>query len=126
MTNHKILMIDDDSFIRKVYQTELSEKGYEVILAIDGDEGLAKAISEHPELIILDVMMPKMNGFKVIEELKKNPTTSQIPVIFLTHLSQAEDKQRGLALGASDYLVKDDTTSDILAQSMEKFIGQKT
>lgn len=119
-------MIDDDSFIRKVYQTELSDKGYEVILAVDGDEGLAKAISENPELIILDVMMPKMNGFQVMEELKKNPATSQIPVIFLTHLSQAEDKQKGLSLGARGYLIKDDTTADILAKEIEKFIGVTT
>ena len=83
----KILFVDDDNFLRKVYQAELEEKGYEVLLAADGQEGLEKAQISDPDLIILDMIMPQKNGFEVLTELQNNPATKNIPVIiaYLTH-----------------------------------------
>lgn len=78
----KILFVDDDNFLRKVYQSELSERNYEVVLASDGLEGLEKAQLEDPDLIILDMIMPKKNGFEVLTELQRNPKTRSIPVLF--------------------------------------------
>lgn len=122
----KILFVDDDSFLRRVYETELAEQNYEVILAVDGQDGLDKARSTDPNLIILDMIMPKKNGFEVLTELQSDPQTSHIPVIILSNLGQAADKQKGMDLGASDYLVKDSTTLGIIVEKIEHILHSQT
>lgn len=128
MSNYlaKILFVDDDNFLRKVYQAELSERNYEVILAADGLEGLEKAQLEDPDLIILDMIMPKKNGFEVLTELQRNPKTRSIPVIILSNLGQEDDKQKGIDLGAVDYLKKDNMTLDILVDKISQYLNSKT
>ena len=125
MAKGKILFIDDDNFLRKVYQAELKENGYEVVLAADGQAGLDKAKLEKPDLIILDMILPIMNGFEVLTTLKNNNETNSIPVIILSNLGQDIDKKKGINLGAVDYLVKDDTTLNIIVSKINEYLNSK-
>lgn len=104
----KILMIEDDIFLRKIYRDQLTQAGFEFIEATNGVEGLHKVITDNPDLILLDLMLPLKNGFDVLEELRTNPKTKNIPVIVLSNLSQRSDIQEALNLGAQDYLIKTD------------------
>ena len=122
-TKAKILFVDDDNFLRKIYQAELSENGYEVILAADGQRGLEKALQEKPDLIILDMIMPEKNGFEVLIELKNNPEMKDVPVVILSNLGQADDKEKGKNLGAIDYLVKDDTTLAVIMEKINHYLN---
>ncbi len=125
-TKAKILFVDDDSFLRKVYDSELNENNYDVVLAVDGQDGLDKARSSDPDLIILDMVMPKRNGFEVLTELQSDPATAHIPVIILSNLGQAADKQKGLDLGAVDYLVKDSTTLGVIMTRIDNILHSQT
>lgn len=125
-SKRKILFIDDDNFLRKVYQAELSDHGYEVVLAADGEEGLEKAVLEDPDLILLDMIMPKKNGFEVLTELQRNPKTRNIPVIILSNLGQEDDKKKGIDLGAVDYLKKDSITLDTLVDRVNQYLNSRT
>jgi len=125
-TKAKILFVDDDNFLRKVYKSELGEQGYEVILAADGEEGLEKAQISDPDLIILDMIMPQKNGFEVLTELQSNPATSNIPVIILSNLGQEDDIKKGLDLGAVDYLVKDNITLAVIVDKVSHYLNSKT
>ncbi len=123
MSKGKILFIDDDNFLRKVYKSELKENGYEVILAADGKDGIDKAKLEKPNLIILDMILPIMNGFEVLTTLKNDSSTKSIPIIILSNLGQEIDKKKGKDLGAVDYLVKDDTTLTIIVSKINEYIN---
>ena len=122
----KILFVDDDSFLRKVYDAELSEQKFDVVLAVDGQDGLDKAHSEDPGLIILDMIMPKKNGFEVLTALQNDPKTAAIPVIILSNLGQAIDRQKGIDLGAADYLVKDSATLGVIINKINHILNSKT
>jgi DNA-binding response OmpR family regulator len=126
MPSPKILFVDDDNFLRKVYEAELKEKNFEVILASDGEEGLEKAQLEDPDLIILDMIMPKKSGFEVLTELQRNPKTRNIPVIILSNLGQEDDKKKGIDLGAVDYLIKDNITLGILVDKINQYLNSRT
>lgn len=102
----KILLVEDDSFLISMYTTKFELENFEVVAAEDGEKGLSLAAEEKPDIILLDILLPKMNGFEVLKELKNNKETSQIPVILLTNLSQKNEIEQGLALGAQDYLIK--------------------
>ena len=102
----KVLVVEDDSFLAGIYTTKLGLEGFEVLSAGDGEAGLKMAKKEIPDIILLDILMPKMDGFEVLDELKKDPTTQKVPVIVLTNLGQKEDVERGLKGGAADYLIK--------------------
>lgn len=102
----KILLVEDDEFLAELYATKLNLEGYEVFLAIDGKKGARLVKEKLPDLILLDIMLPKMDGFEVLREIKKNPATASIPVILLTNLSQKDEVKKGLNLGAQDYLIK--------------------
>jgi len=125
-TKAKILFVDDDNFLRKVYKSELGDQGYDVILAQDGEEGLEKARIADPDLIILDMIMPRKNGFEVLTELQNNPATSNIPVIILSNLGQDDDIKKGLDLGAVDYLVKDNITLNTIVEKVSLYLHSKT
>lgn len=103
---HKILLVEDDTFLVGMYVTKLQLEHFETLVATDGERGLQLAKQHHPDLILLDILLPEMDGFLVLEELKRDEETRDIPVILLTNLSQKKDVERGLALGASDYLIK--------------------
>ena len=102
----KILLVEDDPFLGGMYVTKLELEHFEVSLATDGGMGLEQAISFHPDLILLDILLPKKDGFTVLQELKANPVTKDIPVILLTNLGQKQDVVKGLDSGAVDYLIK--------------------
>jgi len=101
-----ILLVEDDTFLIGMYATKLQLEGYKAVLASDGEKALAQAKKSKPALILLDILLPKKNGFEVLEALKKDPATKAIPVILLTNLSQRDDVKKGLDLGAADYLIK--------------------
>lgn len=106
-TKPRILLVEDDVFLVGMYVTKLELEGLVTLIANDGDTGLALAKKEHPDLILLDIILPGgMDGFRVLEELKRDATTRDIPVILLTNLGQQREVDRGLSLGAADYLVK--------------------
>jgi len=102
----KILIVEDDPLIIRMYQNAFKFIGYDVATAIDGQEGLEAANNLKPTIILLDIMMPKLNGLEVLEKLKENSETKNIPVIMLTNLAGTQDAERALTLGAVKYIVK--------------------
>jgi DNA-binding response OmpR family regulator len=102
----KILIVEDDRFLRELIARKLRNEGYEVIEAIDGEEGLKRIKEEKPDLVLLDLILPGIDGFEVLESAKKEPEIAPIPVIILSNLGQREEIERGLKLGAIDYLIK--------------------
>ena len=102
----KILIIEDDSFISELYAKKLSDIGYEVDLASDGKEGLEKVRSFKPDVVLLDIQMPIMNGYQVLQAMQKDKELKRIPVILLTNLGQVEEVKKGRKLGAKSYLIK--------------------
>ena len=112
----RILLVEDDRFLRKAAETTLKQQGYTVITAADGEEALRVARSAPPDLILLDVIMPKLNGFQVLDALKKDPTTAHIPVIILSNLGQDRDVQQAMEAGATAYFIKADLSLQALVQ----------
>ncbi len=108
----KILLVEDDSNLREIYSARLGAEGYEIFSANDGEEALAIAMREKPDLIISDVMMPKISGFDMLDILRATPETKDVKIIMMTALSQDEDRQRGVELGADHYIVKSQVTLD--------------
>jgi len=102
----KILIIEDDKFLRELIAKKLQKEGYEISEAVDGEEGIKKVKEEKPDLVLLDLILPGIDGFEVLSRAKEDPALSQIPVIILSNLGQKEDVERGLGLGAVDYLIK--------------------
>lgn len=103
----KILLVDDDLLLARMYQKKLENDGYEVLVAEDGEVALKNILSFAPDLILLDIMMPKIDGYEVLKRLKGDTRTSSIPVIFLTNVGATDDDiEKGLELGAVAYLVK--------------------
>jgi len=118
----KVVIVEDDSSILKMYQTSLQNDGYDVVVANNGEEGVELIKKEKPDIILLDIMMPKMDGFATLEQLKSETATKKIPVIMLTNLSQDEDKQRSKKLGVVDYLVKSDFTPMQVSEKIKKHL----
>ena len=112
----KIMLVEDDNNLREIYGERLLAEGYEIVSASDGEEALALAVKEKPDLIISDVMMPKISGFDMLDILRQTPETKNTQVIMMTALSQAEDKERADKLGADKYLVKSQVTLEDVAR----------
>lgn len=119
----KILVIDDDAFLSSIYITKLQSEGYEVLTAKDGEEGIVAAKKGHPDAILLDILMPKKDGFETLSALKASPATRDIPVLMLTSLGQKEDIDRGLSGGAADFLIKTQTLPGDAVEKIRKIIG---
>jgi CheY-like chemotaxis protein len=119
----KLLIVEDDQLMCRVYSAWFKLKGYEVETAHDGEEGLDKVTSFQPDLILLDVMMPKKNGFEVLDKLKSDPTTRAIPVIMLTNLSGEKEMNSALARGAARYIVKSEFELEKVAEMMAEVLG---
>jgi DNA-binding response OmpR family regulator len=101
-----ILLVEDDTFLAGIYQKKFELEGFKISIADNGEKGLMDAKKKKPDIILLDILLPKLDGFSVLEKLKKDPTTKMIPVILLTNLGQKDDVQKGLDAGAVDYLIK--------------------
>jgi len=124
-TKLKILIIEDDTFLLNMYTTKFELENYDVATAADGAEGLKKAGSFVPDIILLDILMPKMNGFEVLENLKKSDVTKDIPVILLTNLNQKDEVEKGLALGAKDYLIKAHFMPSEIVEKIKKLLSEQ-
>lgn len=118
----KILLVEDDKFLRDLLSRKLQEEKLTVVPAIDGEEGVKKAEEEIPDLILLDLILPGINGFDVLKKIKENQKTSSIPVIVLSNLGQKEDVERALSLGAKDYLIKANFTLEEIFEKIKKYL----
>lgn len=119
----KILLVEDDNNLRDIYGERLLAEGYDIISASDGEEALQIAAQQKPDLIISDVMMPKISGFDMLDILRQTPDTKDIKIIMMTALSQAEDKTRADSLGADKYLVKSQVTLEDVARVVHDILG---
>ncbi|MCU0679148.1 MAG: response regulator [Planctomycetes bacterium] len=119
----KILLVEDDPFLLSMYSTKFELENFEVVAAADGEKGLVMAANTAPDIILLDIMLPKMNGFEVLEKLKADRITAGIPVLLLTNLNQKNEVERGLALGAEDYLIKAHFMPSEVVARIKKILG---
>lgn len=102
----KVLIIEDDTFLHELCKKKFMHAGYGVVSAFAGHDGLNKIKKEQPALILLDLLLPEMDGLDLLQQLKNNPTTAQIPVIIMSNYSDRERVQKGIDLGAKDYIIK--------------------
>jgi DNA-binding response OmpR family regulator len=118
----KILIVEDDSMISSMYKIKIEQAGFEVFVADDGARGLEMAVEKKPDIIFLDVILPQMDGFALLQELKINKLFKDTPVVMLTNLGTSEDKEKGAAYGASDYLVKANLTPADIVDTINKYL----
>ena len=118
----KILIIEDDKFLRELLQVKLKKENFSVFVAVNGEEGIKKAQEEQPDLILLDLILPNIDGFEVLKRIRDNPAIAAIKVIVLSNLGQKEDVERALNLGAVDYLVKAHFTLDEIVKKAKKHL----
>lgn len=123
MNKKKILLVEDDTALATVYQSRLELEGFDVERVTNGEEALSKVVEYQPDLIVLDVMMPKINGFDVLDILRNTPETTNVRVIMLTALSQPKDKERAAELGADDYLVKSQVVIGDVVERIKHHLG---
>jgi DNA-binding response OmpR family regulator len=102
----RLLVIDDDPVIVELLRVNFEIEGFEVLIAADGEEGLQRARADHPDLVLSDIMMPRLDGLQLLTELRADPATSRLPVVLLSAKAQNAEVERGLALGADDYVTK--------------------
>jgi DNA-binding response OmpR family regulator len=120
--NTKILLVEDDPFLLSMYSVKFELENFTVVTAEDGEKGLSMAKKDDPDIILLDIMLPKMDGFEVLKELKKDDITKNIPIILLTNLSQKKEVSQGLSLGADDYLIKAHFMPSEVVEKIKKII----
>ena len=121
----KVMLVEDDDSLREIYSIRLTAEGYTIVSARDGEEALAVAVRERPDLIVSDVMMPKISGFDVLDILRSTPETKDIKVIMMTALSSEEERMRGEALGADRYLVKSQVGIEDVVNAVHEVLGDR-
>lgn len=121
----KILVAEDDKLLANAYKIKLSREGYDVLIVGDGDELVSNLEKYSPDLILLDLIMPKTDGFTILEYLKKSERWKNIPVVVSSNLSQSEDIVRVTKLGADDYIVKSDLSMKLLGEKIKNFVDRK-
>ena len=121
----KIMLVEDDKSLREIYSIRLVAEGYDVVSAGDGEEALAIAVQQKPDLILSDVMMPKISGFDMLDILRSTPETKDIKVIMMTALSSEEQRQRGESLGADKYLVKSQVGIEDVINAVHEVMNDK-
>ncbi len=119
----KIMLVEDDQSLREIYSIRLTAEGYEIVSAGDGEEALAMAVQEKPDLILSDVMMPKISGFDMLDILRSTPETKDIKVIMMTALSSDDQRERGENLGADRYLVKSQVGIEDVVNMVHEVLG---
>ncbi len=119
----KVLLIEDSDFVRTTFLTVLMTGGFQVSAAKDGNEGIAAINKEKPDLILLDLMMPVMDGFKVLSFLKGDPKTADIPVIILSAKGNLEEIQKAMSLGAKDFLIKSTTPPKKVLEKVKLYLS---
>lgn len=103
---NRILIVEDDQFLRELIVQKLTKENFDIVEAQDGEEGIKMIQTENPDIVLLDLILPGIDGFEVLSRAKNDPKTAHVPIIILSNLGQEEDVQRGLQLGAVDYMVK--------------------
>ena len=121
----KVMVVEDDASLREIYSIRITAEGYEVVSAGDGEEALAVAVREKPDLILSDVMMPKISGFDMLDILRSTPETAGIKVIMMTALSADDQRQRGERLGADRYLVKSQVGIEDVVNTIHEVLGDR-
>ena len=121
----KILIIEDDKFLRELISRKLVKEGFNIAEAIDGEEGIQKAGEFLPELILLDLILPGIDGFGALEKIKENTQTMNIPVVILSNLGQKDEVERGLKLGAIDFLIKAHFTPEEIVEKIRLILAKK-
>lgn len=121
----KILIVEDDIVLQKSLSEYLSSEGFEIVCASNGEDGIKKAVSEKPALILLDIVLPKKDGYEVLQEIKASPETNTIPVVLLTNLNGVADVERALELGATTYLVKADYKLEEVTSKIKEILDIK-
>jgi CheY-like chemotaxis protein len=125
-TAKRVLVVEDDRFLRRACEASLRQRGFGVITAADGEEGLRLARAERPDLVLLDLLMPKMSGLEVLRALKGDAATRAIPVLVLSNSSREQDVAEIMALGAEGYLVKADLSLQALGVRVTQILDAKT
>jgi DNA-binding response OmpR family regulator len=120
----KILIVEDEAMIADMYKLKMEETGFEVLLTDKGSEAINLAVKNKPNLILLDVIMPEIDGFAVLQELKLNEKSKSIPVFMLTNLGQESDIKKGKELGAHDYFIKSQHTPTQIIEKIKKFLNK--
>jgi len=121
----RILIVEDDSFVMDIYQTKLSQSGYDVVGADNGLEALKKIEEDGSfDLMLLDIVMPYMDGLEVLQKVKSDDKNKDLPIILLTNLSQKEEVDKGLELGASDYLIKSHFTPSEVLEKIKGYLDK--
>lgn len=123
MTRKKILLVDDADTILMMERMILNRGGYELITAKDGQEAVAKAVAERPDLILLDIVMPRMNGFEALRQLRSQEATKAIPIMMVTTRGEEENVEAGFASGCDDYITKPLNGSEVLAK-VRSYLGE--
>ena len=124
METRKILLVEDEPFLSSLLKNRLEKEGFEMQLARDGDEALSSIKSNKPDLVLLDLILPKKSGFELMDEIRKDPKTQakDLPIIIISNLGQPEDVSRGQELGAAKYFIKAKTSIDELVQKVKSFL----
>lgn len=117
-------MVEDNIFLRKLYRDKFTRAGFEFIEATNGIEGVNKVMTEKPNLVILDLLLPRKNGFNVLSDIKSNSQTKKIPVIILSNLGQEIDIKEAFSLGAQEYLVKTDVRLSEVVNRVKKILSR--
>lgn len=121
----KILIAEDEPILMEMYRVYFEKAGFEVLNAENGQVCIEIVKKDKPDILLLDVLMPRLNGWDVLKELKNNPETKDMPILVLSNLSQTQEIQKGLDLGADDYIIKSDLTPKDLLAKVEKTISKR-
>ena len=120
----KVLVVEDDRFLTSAYRAKLTKSGYEVQMAGDGEEALQILQQFHPDIILLDLVMPRKDGFATLSEIKQQASLKNIPVIVASNLGQKEDIDKAMGLGATDFIIKSDLSMDDLVTKIESILSK--
>lgn len=122
----KILIVEDEPNLLDLYRVALEQAGFGVLTAENGEAGYLLAKDKQPELILLDILMPKVDGYEMLRRLKKDQNTKNVPVVIFSNLSQKEEIEKGLKLGAKDFIIKTSITPMALVDKVKAWVGQKS
>jgi DNA-binding response OmpR family regulator len=122
--NKKILIVEDDKFLRELISQKLVKENFDIAEAVDGEQAVKKVKDVNPDLILLDLILPGIDGFEVLTKIKEDPVLAEVPVIILSNLGQKDDIEKGLNLGATDYLIKAHFTPSEIIEKVKKNLKQ--
>jgi len=123
-TKPTILIVEDEPNLLELYRIALEQAGFAVFTAANGEVGYRMATGNPPDLVMLDILMPKVDGYQMLKLLKRTPETKNIPVIIFSNLSQAEEIEKGLKLGAKDYIIKTSVTPKVMVEKVKRWVQE--